>query len=184
MFWYKTTSNYWIDWNSAVLCFKRLCHIGVWTFARFVRPLLATILCVWEMCVWSGTITTYTMYHVFYWLAKQTKNKTRHRAEFEADLETGDFFGLHIQITSKLTALLTKPWHNCVRDELQVKQTATFLWCVFQFWLHEMIKNDTREISLKPYVKDPTSRVFFIQRNLIFKLAISNPLRSYVTMHW
>ena len=33
-----------IDWNSAVLCFKRLLHIGVWTFARFVRPLvLATI---------------------------------------------------------------------------------------------------------------------------------------------
>ena len=26
-------------------------HIGVWTFARFVRPLLATILCVWQ--IWS-----------------------------------------------------------------------------------------------------------------------------------
>ena len=42
------SQNCWIDWNSAVLCFKRLFHIGVWTFARFVRPLLATILCVWE----------------------------------------------------------------------------------------------------------------------------------------
>ena len=29
----------WIDWNSAVLCIKRLFHVGVWTFAWFVRPL-------------------------------------------------------------------------------------------------------------------------------------------------
>ena len=45
---YETMSNWsqncWIDWNSVVLCFKRLFHIGVWTFAWFVRPLLATIL--------------------------------------------------------------------------------------------------------------------------------------------
>ena len=44
----------WIDWNSAVLCFKWLYNIGVWTFARFVRPLLATILCTWE--IWSPHI--------------------------------------------------------------------------------------------------------------------------------
>ena len=25
-------------------------HVGVWTFAWFVRPLLATILCAWEIC--------------------------------------------------------------------------------------------------------------------------------------
>ena len=31
------SQNCWIDWNSAALCFKRLFHIGVWTFARFVR---------------------------------------------------------------------------------------------------------------------------------------------------
>ena len=50
---YKTMSNCsqycWIDWNSAVLWFKRLFHRGLGTFARFVRPLLATILCVWEI---------------------------------------------------------------------------------------------------------------------------------------
>ena len=40
-----------IDWNSAVLCFKQHFRIGVWPFARFVRPLLATILCTWE--IWS-----------------------------------------------------------------------------------------------------------------------------------
>ena len=45
--------NCWIDWNSDTLCFKWLFHIGVWTFAWFVRPLLATILCVWE--IWSGS---------------------------------------------------------------------------------------------------------------------------------
>ena len=43
---YETMSNCgqncWIDWNSAVLCFKQLfCLIN----ARFVRPLLATVLC-------------------------------------------------------------------------------------------------------------------------------------------
>ena len=34
--------------------FKWLFHIGVWTVARFVRPLLAAILCIWEM--WSPHI--------------------------------------------------------------------------------------------------------------------------------
>ena len=40
--------NCWIDRISAMLCFKRLVHIGVCTF---VRPLLATILCIgrWEI---------------------------------------------------------------------------------------------------------------------------------------
>ena len=50
---YETMSNCsqncWIIWNSAVLCFKWLFHIGVWTF---VHPLLATILCVWENLIW------------------------------------------------------------------------------------------------------------------------------------
>ena len=55
--------NCWIDWNSAVLF-----HIGVWTFARFVRPLLATILCVWE--IWSGSNNRVYMYH---WLAKMKR---------------------------------------------------------------------------------------------------------------
>ena len=66
----NSSNNCWIDWNSAVLCFKRLFHIGVWTFARFVRPLLATTLYVWE--IWSGS---------------------NNCSDFEADLwpETGDF---------------------------------------------------------------------------------------------
>ena len=50
---YETMSNCsqncWIYCDSAVLCFKRLFHIGVWR--GFVRPLLATILCIWE--IWS-----------------------------------------------------------------------------------------------------------------------------------
>ena len=43
------SQNCWIDLNDAMLCFKRLFHIGVWTFARFVRRLLATIIYVWEI---------------------------------------------------------------------------------------------------------------------------------------
>ena len=43
----------WINWNSAMLCYKLLFHIVVRTFAQFVRPLLATILCIWK--IWSGS---------------------------------------------------------------------------------------------------------------------------------
>ena len=39
------SQNCWIDWNSAVLCFKQLFHIWVWTFARYVRPL------IWSPCI-------------------------------------------------------------------------------------------------------------------------------------
>ena len=65
------SQNCWIDWNSAVLCFKRLFHIGVRTSARFVRPLLATIFCVCE--IWLGFNNRIYMYHVFNWLAKKQK---------------------------------------------------------------------------------------------------------------
>ena len=69
---YETMSNCsqncWIDWNSATLCFKRLFHIGVGTFARFVRPLLATMLCIWE--IW------YTIYNIFpCWPKKYSQQK-------------------------------------------------------------------------------------------------------------
>ena len=49
------SQNCWIDWNSAVLCFKRLLHIGVY---------MATILCVGE--IWSGSNNRVYMYHVFH----------------------------------------------------------------------------------------------------------------------
>ena len=45
-------------------------NFNVLTFAYFARPLLATILCVWE--IWSGSNNhAYTMHHVFHWLAKK-----------------------------------------------------------------------------------------------------------------
>ena len=85
--------------------FKRLFHIGVWTVAWFVRPLLAAILCVWEN--WSGSNNPVYIYHVIYWFVKnkippppppqkkkkKKKKKTCHRTDIEADLcpETGDF---------------------------------------------------------------------------------------------
>ena len=61
---YKTMSNCsqncWIDWNSAVLCFKRRLHIGVWTF---VRPLLAVILRI-SIGIWSPRIQCITCFPV------------------------------------------------------------------------------------------------------------------------
>ena len=54
----------WINWNDAALYFKRLFHIGVWTFARFVRPLVATILLYgkfWSVPVTAYTCTTYVL---------------------------------------------------------------------------------------------------------------------------
>ena len=51
-FCYETMSNYsqncWVDWNSTC-CVSTIYFIGVWTFARFLRPLSATILCVWTI---------------------------------------------------------------------------------------------------------------------------------------
>ena len=98
-FLYETMSNYsqdcWIDWNSAVLCFKRLFHIGVWTFARFVRPLLAH-----HTLYMGNLVPAYTMYryHIFpCWQKKRLKrkNQARHRTDFESNRwpETGNFFG-------------------------------------------------------------------------------------------
>ena len=61
-FCYETMSycsyNCWIDRNSAVLCFKRPFHIiGVWTFARFVRPHVAIILYVkFGPCVYNVSL--------------------------------------------------------------------------------------------------------------------------------
>ena len=62
--------NGWIYWYSAMLCFKQLFHIGVWTFAQFVRLLLATILCVWEILPCSSNRVY--KYHIFHWLAKKS----------------------------------------------------------------------------------------------------------------
>ena len=78
---YETMSNCsqncWIDWNSAVLCFKKSFYIiGVWTFAWFVRPLLATTLCM------ENLVPAYAMYHVFscwqkrFFFKKMAKNKS------------------------------------------------------------------------------------------------------------
>ena len=89
------SQNCWIDWNSAVRCFKRLFQIGVWMFARFVRPLVATILCVGE--IWSGSNNCVYMCITYFtgWQQKRLPNKTKmhHRTDFEDDLwpETRDF---------------------------------------------------------------------------------------------
>ena len=86
---YNCSQNCWIDWNSAVLCFKRLFHIGVWTFSWFVRPLYM-----------GNLVPAYTIYHVFpCWQnnKKDGRKKARHRTDFETDqwTETGDIFWLY-----------------------------------------------------------------------------------------
>ena len=94
---YETMSDYnqncWTDWNSVALCFKRHFHIGVWTFVRFVRPLWATILCVWEIGLVPITAYTSRISLVVKkkTITEQTK-KTCHHTDFEADLwpETGE----------------------------------------------------------------------------------------------
>ena len=64
----------------------------VWTLTWFVRPLLATILCVWE--IWSGSNNRVYMYHVFHSLATKILQKNaRHRTDFEADLWPETVFG-------------------------------------------------------------------------------------------
>ena len=93
---YNCSQNCWIDWNSAMLCFKRLFHIGGWTFTWFMRPLLATILCVWQ--IWSGSNNSVYILSRISLVGntkitktnkqtnKQINKQTRHRTDFEADL--------------------------------------------------------------------------------------------------
>ena len=88
------SQNCWIDWNSAVLCFKRFFSHRVWTFAWFVRPLLATTLCLGNLVpVMMCTCTCITS---FIARQKKIKNQTHHHTDFEADLwpETRYFFFL------------------------------------------------------------------------------------------
>ena len=62
------SQNCWIDWNSALLC--------------FVRPLVATILCIWE--IWSPRIQ-YIITYFPVGKKKMTEYKARHSTDFEAD---------------------------------------------------------------------------------------------------
>ena len=77
------SQNCLITCNSAALCFKQLFHKGVWIFAQFVWPLLATKHCVSE--IWSGSnncIYMLTLYH----LKKKTDFfKGVHHTDFEAN---------------------------------------------------------------------------------------------------
>ena len=64
-----------IDWNSATLWFKWLSQRDI-NVCPILRPLLATILCVYE--IWSGSNNRVYMYHVYHCVAKQkTKNKNK-----------------------------------------------------------------------------------------------------------
>ena len=88
---YETMShwsqNSWIDWNSTALW---PFHTGVWKFARFARPVLATIICVWE--IWSWKKKNYQ-------LKKKIRNKSRVTAPTlkpTDDQKPNTFFGLII----------------------------------------------------------------------------------------
>ena len=58
------------NWNSALLYFKLLFRIGVWTFACFVRLLLATVL-----CIIGNLVPAYTCIACFPVVKKFTKKR-------------------------------------------------------------------------------------------------------------
>ena len=67
-------------------------HIEVWTFSRFVRPILATILCI---C--GNLVPAYVTCVTYFPVGKKkeiSKNKVCYRTDFEANRwpETGVFF--------------------------------------------------------------------------------------------
>ena len=74
------------DWISAVMSFKRLFHIG---YER-LRPLLATILCIWDILV-DRRVGLYNVSRISHVSQKQTitekklknsRKKARHRTNF------------------------------------------------------------------------------------------------------
>ena len=86
------SQNCWIDWNSAVLCFKRIFHIGVWRFAWFVRPLLATILCIWGNLVPAYNVSRISLLAKKRWPKK--KRVTTPILKPTDDPKPDTFFGL------------------------------------------------------------------------------------------
>ena len=121
----------WIDWNSAALCLKQLFHIGVWPFPRFERPLLATILCVWE--IWSGSNNCVYMYHVFHSFAQQQKNnnnnKTKKKRITTPILKPAYEEWMHVQIFYQkcMLAFITSV-HQIIMIIIHVHRTLTFIY--------------------------------------------------------
>ena len=101
------SKNCWIDWNSAVLCFKQLFHIGhmgmnvCMTETSLIRHTLYT----WNL------VPAYTMYHVFpAGKKKRWPKKARHRTDFEGDRwpETGYYFLLALAAFGQISRLRLK----------------------------------------------------------------------------
>ena len=75
--------------------FEQLFHAGVWMFARFVRPLLATILCVWE--IWSGSNNRVYMYLPISLVVNKKILLKMKKIKLKADLWTETrFLGIHL----------------------------------------------------------------------------------------
>ena len=123
----------WIDWNSAVLCFKLLFHIGVWTFAWFARPLLATILCmyIWEM--WSPHIH---VSRISLLAKKGTKHVTAPILKPTDDQKLETFVFLSIKIFS---ADISKYHILCF-----LCGTLLSTWC---YWSHCLVTQDFLYVS-------------------------------------
>ena len=75
--------NYWIDWNSAVLCFKWLFHIGVWTFAWSLRNLVPHIHMYYKFYCWQKKID----------YQQKTKHVTTPILKLTNDYKPETFFG-------------------------------------------------------------------------------------------
>ena len=153
------SQNCWIDWHSAVLCFKRLFQIGVWTFSRFMRPLLATILCIWE--IWSPRIQCVTYFPVG--KKNMAEKKARHRTDFEADRwpETGAFFWPNVMFRKCRPRLPVTnfKWKTVVIHFSQLNE-CKYIWCACSIFLF----NDIIKINELKY-----SQVVFCTSTLIHK---------------
>ena len=131
--------NCWINWDSAVLCFKRLFHIGVWTFAWFVRPLLATILCIWE--IWS-LCTQYITYFPVGKKKKRIAEKRRRKKTCVTApiLKPSDGDRFIVCSLTKVTWPVTKPlFFNKKKDtdlSFSPPLTKTHGWLAWICWLH------------------------------------------------
>ena len=127
------SQNWRIIWNSASLCFVWLFLIGVWTFAWFVRPLLATIHCTWE--IWSPHIQCITYFPPGK-IKRWPKKNTRHCTDFEANRWPETFWGLRACLYMYMYVHHKNvPTANWIPTMLTIKSTHFTIVEIMQFTL-------------------------------------------------
>ena len=151
------SQNCWIDWNSAVLCFKWIFHIGVWTFA--------TILCTCQ-----NLVPRIQMYHVFpcwqkkkdgwrkknasphwFWSRLMTRNRRLFGALNKLTWESLSLFHSVVYKIQKIVKISMRFW--------SVTLSLVFIFCVINFvcliwdiiWLHSQYWQHPRQKGFMVY---------------------------------